>query len=79
MSDSLSDVTLSELVAEIASRGWHGVVALDRATGDMPEQEGGGGGVFVLGHPAIAVGMADDALRRAREAQDDRRTDTELP
>jgi len=70
--------TLDEIIGELVRRGFHGVVAID----DMQYAQNGSTetecGVALLGHPTAAVGMADLALRVARDSDDHRRGETEV-
>lgn len=77
MSVDLELATLDEIIVELIRRGFHGVVAID----DMQYAQVGSRetlhGVALLGHPTAAVGMADLALRIARDADDERRDKAE--
>lgn len=62
-------VSVQDIADELGRRGLHGVLAVDDLKTDDGSEECGGG-VFVIGHPTAAVGMADEAIRRARSDVD---------
>lgn len=67
----LEHSTLDDIAHELGKRGYHGVLAVDDLSFDKQGSEETRRGVCVIGHPAVAVGMADEAIRRARGDVDD--------
>lgn len=64
----IEHATIADIARELGRRDLHGVLAVDDMRMDGSDECGGC--VMVIGHPTAAVGMADEAIRRARESQD---------